>query len=86
MADILIRGMEMPTEKEEARLILITHDGRAVDPHCDEYEVIEVPDHGRCVDADALTKQFLEDNTYFTNEIEYEIKTAPTVIPAEEGE
>jgi hypothetical protein len=40
-------------------------------------------DHGRLIDADALTKQFLEDNTYFTNEIEYEIKTAPTIIPAE---
>ena len=58
MSEILIRGMDMPTEKEEARLILITHDGRAVDPHRDEYEVIEVHDHGRLIDADAIISKF----------------------------
>lgn len=38
--------------------------------------------HGRLIDADALRRQFVDGDTYFTEEIDYEIKTAPTIIPA----
>ena len=83
MADILIRGIELPTAEEEARLILITRTGRAIDMLCEEYEAI--PDHGRLIDADAIRADIdaqrpgrcYEDAWALTV-----IDNAPTIIPA----
>ena len=83
MADILIRGIELPTAEEEARLILITRTGRAIDMLCEEYEAI--PDHGRLIDADALMGRIEHDtplSSTFEKIMRRYIKNAPTVIPA----
>ena len=88
MADILISGIELPTAEEEARLILITRTGRAIDMLCEEYEAI--PDHGRLIDADALKSNIVKklgisDRKYLLpaeNAIWEEINKAPTIIPA----
>ena len=82
MADILIRGIELPTAEEEARLILITRTGRAIDMLREEYEVI--PDHGRLVDADAVLEAVEYDDR--TNLIEIVhirsiLDEVPTIIP-----
>ena len=73
---VLIKGMEMP--KKELILILFP-DGKVA---TEEYEIgakakaVEVPPHGRLIDADALP--YLD--------IEWEdIVNAPTVIETEEG-
>ena len=87
MADILIRGIELPTAEEEARLILITRTGRAIDMLCEEYEAI--PDHGRLIDADAIRTDIdaqrpgrcYEDAWALTV-----IDNAPTIIPANKEE
>ena len=82
MADILIRGIELPTAEEEARLILITRTGRAIDMLCEEYEAI--PDHGRLIDADALLSDVKQNSaSYFADDFAHEwVDVAPTVIPA----
>lgn len=82
MADILIRGIELPTAEEEARLILITRTGRVIDMLCEEYEAI--PNHGRLVDVDAVLEAVEYDDR--TNLIEIVhirsiLDEVPTIIP-----
>ena len=55
MADILIKGIEMPTKGY--RLILIHADG-TVQTTDGETTAISVPPHGRLIDADALVDSF----------------------------
>ena len=50
---------------------------------------VEVPPHGRLIDADALTKQIKRDGIAsdpFVRIVCDYFKDAPTVLPAEEGE
>ena len=72
MADILIRGMEMPEmpermkhEQEEPYVdIRVFASGKAVistgkRPYYKEFDVVHLPKkHGRLIDADALSKEF----------------------------
>ena len=92
MADILIKGIELPTAEEEARLIMITHTGRVIDMRCEEYEVI--PDHGRLIDADAFDErlrlaggmceeELTEDFKDGVQTTLYMLSEQPTVIPAD---
>lgn len=92
MADILIRGMEMP---KSGRILCINifPDGkvtRQLDLSCEQIATaVPLPEgHGRMIDADALKKKrHWTDDFYETEYVEVEdIDTAPTIVPAEGGE
>lgn len=65
---ILIEGMEMPTEEEISKCIIVRHDGEVwivefdnlIDGgyvccyHTNPMRAVPVPPHGRTIDADAL--------------------------------
>ena len=85
---VYIKGMEMPKEKKIT--LTLFPDGRVYENHgerlwgngkdCVPWKAVPVPPHGRLIDADALAK-----NT--TGAIYHsELRAAPTIIPAEEGE
>ena len=100
MSDILIKGMEMPTN--EPLLVKINPDGSVSKLWRDvflEYancKVVPVPPHGRLIDADKFRniKYELPDgqkafNRGFHSGVQYVqrmIMDAPTVIEAEESE
>jgi hypothetical protein len=48
--------------------------------------LIPVHPHGRLIDGDALAERFWDGQCYFTEAIKSKLQTAPTIIPAEEGE
>lgn len=97
MADILIRGMEMP-KGNDAVTIIIFPNGKvslAHDRRFAEYaEAVPVPQHGRLVDAryirDAIIQKWMDkagDSHMYKCGMEdaYEvIRNAPTVIPESE--
>lgn len=93
MGGIYIKGMEMPTD-ERVRVVIYQNGQVFVDHGTwfSEYEAISVPPHGRLIDADALIESFdpsdfwnpdAEDNCFAAVHV---VNTAPTIIPAEEGE
>ncbi len=55
---ILIKGMKMP-QGESCVTVRIWGDGRVIGVHNDSFvkHAIEIPPHGRLIDADALTEQ-----------------------------
>ena len=77
---ILIKGMEMPTEEEISKFIIIRHDGEVWIGEFDSLvdggfvacyptnpmRAVPVPPHGRLIDADALCKTLrsLAENEY----------------------
>ena len=103
---ILIKGMEMPKSCYECRFafdgMCIANRGRKNVGITNSCPLIEVPKHGRLIDADALEELFREviGNISKRDEIKpvlehmvrasamavEMIKDAPTIIPAEEGE
>ncbi len=95
MADILIRGMEIPTNRDVTIRI---------DPNGEVYvygtyptmllRAVTLPEgYGRLIDADALRKEFQEpenwndfaQTVYHITGIWATIDTAPTIVPAEGG-
>ena len=94
MADILIRGMEIPTQDA---LLHIHADGRAVlYPFCvldkvTECEAIELPPHGDLIDRDAVLSedilQYVDTLRKAFGESYVDVlsvfKNAPVVIPAD---
>ena len=98
MADILIRGMEMP---EDCDMIVIYSDGTVrkylsyTKVIIDEAEAVSIPLHGRLIDAryirDAIIQKWMDkagDSHMYKCGMEdaYEvIRNAPTIIPASEG-
>lgn len=107
---ILIKGMEMPKMPESLEHgeavpfieVRIFADGTAVtpkakSPYFTEHEVVEVPPHGRLIDADDFVKRMKEfvrmaesdgfdlGAAWYSAFIRH-IELAPTVIEAEEGE
>lgn len=50
--------------------------------------LVEVPKHGRLIDADALIADIRANSeSYFADDFAHEwVDVAPTIIPAEEGE
>lgn len=96
MADILIKGMEMPSFGNET-IIRIQSGGGILDQygHHLNCEAVPVPPHGRCIDADELYKEALkrsETKDGYYNCLDpviscYTIDHAPTIIPSsKEGE
>ena len=93
MADILIMGMEMP--KNGRITIQIGSDGAIYtvgdckitkEKYEKDYILLEVPDHGRLIDADKLKAYWEPDhNRYFdADNFIHTIECAPAVIPASE--
>jgi len=102
MSGIYIPGMEMPkscvecrfgsiescneTEPLIIRCIVLDNFTHEVDWH-EVCPLIEVPDHGRLIDADALDMNYIhirdDGMKIYTQRA---IDNAPTIIPAEEGE
>lgn len=81
MSDILIHGMEMPINGNET-IIRIQPDGTVLDQYGHHLAItaIPVPPHGRLIDADDLANSI-------TGAIYHsDLREAPTIIPAEEGE
>ena len=92
---ILIKGIDMPKEKDEALLLLILGDGTVAEKiGSDRYEemantkAIQIPTpHGRLIDASELIKSYMKgtktdiDDFYDTIDI---IDNAPTILEAEE--
>ena len=82
---VYIKGMEMPTGDNHITLFLYP-DGKVV--VCGmlgplvHYEAVPVPPHGDLIDRDAIKYDWDEDNQTWG----YDIHSAPTIIPAEEGE
>lgn len=96
---VYIKGMEMPTtglyfvsvdntggEDKTVATVERMLGNRDVRQIVGSFELIPVPPHGRLIDADAVTEQFWDGQAYFTDAIKRKLKTAPTIISAEEGE
>ena len=72
MGDILIKGMEMPTDR--SRWVVIYPDGKVdYSDKTDEWETlkdkaISVPSHGRLIDADALTVKLQRHREYHSDD------------------
>lgn len=83
---ILIKGMEMPTKKHGAVLIIYPS-GKCAFEDGKTYQAVPVPPHGRLIDADALIDagwQLSRDNI-FTGKYEIALlSSVPTIIEAEE--
>ena len=98
---ILIKGMEMPKTEEESKLLILTPDGvtwlTQLGLGNQKFDTIEVPPHGRLIDADELIAKQEEDaeifmgSTNYGDKVRYDeamnavanIVNAPTVIPAD---
>ncbi len=88
---ILIKGIDMPTDEG---IILALYNGKAKQVGTEkEYEAVEVPPHGRLIDADEAVKA-IEDlpdcpngfsDTYDKACIVGVIEEIPTIIGAEEN-
>ena len=98
MADILIKGLKLPEWANELRLI-IHPNGQVLivkQTYWEETEAIEVPDHGRLIDANKLkdTLDYYIREAGWGDEINKAlgwvkdefIDSEPTVIPASEEE
>lgn len=71
MADILIRGMEMPRRREEVFLFAVDSDGKVYGWDSEELprlKAIAIPDHGRLGDLDRLEKRFTPVEAYYPTE------------------
>lgn len=97
MADILIRGMEMPKDKISI-CAFINYDGKVLfadqywEKQNDQWSIfhqttaIELPPHGRLIDADALLKNVKLLNVHYSYREVVESKdiyAMPTIIPAD---
>ena len=100
---ILIKGMEMPTSgtyevsidntngKDKTIMSMFVRGSGGL-ICCGVYEIVPVPPHGRCIDADALKVSiaFAEKTAEWAvpalRAVLMVIDEMPTIIPAEEGE
>ena len=92
----LIKDLKMPPKGEYKATIYVHGDGKAYIDFDDasemsaytglfaQCELVEVPPHGRLIDADALYAEWLDDGEneciYDTNAFLYSISGAPTII------
>ena len=80
MADIVIRGMNMPKTEEDSKLLIlspneITELNGLLGERNPKHNVIELPPHGRLVDVCVLINRYPE--------LAVDFDKAPTVIPAD---
>ena len=87
MAGIYIPNMQMPNKCE---FIYICANGTAfkrvigLTEHQQIAHAIQVPDHGRCVDADKLTTYMLNEHYNYREVVSWkDILNAPTIIEAD---
>lgn len=95
MADILIRGIEMPCNAEGCEVIIrIQPNGEVLDAHKIHIGATAIPlpeEYGRLIDADALIRDKSDEVTLWCGYeyqdhpvvFEEDIKNAPTIVPAE---
>jgi len=84
---ILIKGMELPEDKEIFLRIDEKGEVYVYGSYPTElHKAVPVQPHGRLIDAGALEALFWDGQCYFTENIKYKIKSIETIIPAEEGE
>lgn len=81
---VLIQGLKMP-QGESCVTVRIWGDGRVIGVHNDSLvkHAIELPPHGRLIDADALEKHIKKDWEEYDHWIAVEVENRPTVIEAE---
>jgi hypothetical protein len=93
---IIIKSLSLPTGEDELRLI-VRSNGQVIITHrtwYEETEAVELPPHGRLVDADKMYNSYgLKDYTYIDHncyvaldEFNRMVITAPTILEAEEGQ
>ena len=89
MADILIKGMEMPKNNESIKVFIITSEGVFLmvdEGKGKKLDAVEVPPHGRLIDADALKKHMTDllRHDYVFDEVGCFglVKDAPTLLEA----
>ena len=87
---VLIKGVEMPNKKSGAVLIIYP-DGKCAVEDGSILQAVELPPHGRLIDADALIVDLMDRGveglqTDDWHEIQQAVEDAPTIIEAEEGE
>ena len=85
MSDLLIKGLGLP--KEGCHHTLSIYDDGSVEIGSkNSYRAVELPPHGRLIDADKLREALLsdEDDRFFTIEDIDEVDNAPTVLEATE--
>ena len=75
---ILIKGMKMP---KDGKVVLIDPWGNLI-----ETQAVELPPHGRLIDADAIPFVESEEGCLDDYAYRYDINEMPTIIPAEGGE
>ena len=97
MSDILIKGMEMPVFEHQSLDVRKGSDGKwyMVDTNAETsdgewHEIVLVPPHGRCIDADSKTfptPHRNPSNDYMKgwNACLRSVQQQPTIIPAEES-
>ena len=88
---VYIKGLKLPSAERQGELLILTDDGRCVDMFSGEYEAVELPPHGRLIEEEPIIKYITDGLNsgkfgYDAIEVLAEIKYAPTIIPAEEGE
>ena len=88
---VYIKGLKLPSAERQGELLILTDDGRCVDMFSGEYEAVELPPHGRLIDADKLRAEFPHPNDWRNPELAYahlsgiwaKIDCAETIIGAE---
>lgn len=92
MADILIRGIEMPDNVEGCEVIIrIQPNGEVLNAHKFHIGATAIPlpeGHGRLGDLDALMPDFVKARWEFFSDGDTFLrllKNAPTIVPAEGG-
>ena len=91
---ILIRGIDMPKKGEYKPLFIYDTGEVTMEIRGEEVQVataVPVPPHGRLIDADALEyEEAYLNGHYELGDVEIvtrkDIESAPTIIPAGEGE
>ena len=89
MADILIRGVEMPQGKEVKVVMLL---GKTARCNGKDYQVVELPPHGDLIDASKLIPIYEEmkwSDDYCKECMKgaiWEVEQAPVIVPANKGE
>ena len=77
MSDLIIKDMEKPKCCDECPLYTCMYNYA-------DCPLIEIPTHGRLIDADAFEKHIKEDWNGYDQWIAAEVENRPTVIEAEE--
>lgn len=88
MSGVYIPGLSMPHDENDS--IHILRDGTAVvyrTGSIDFYKAIPVPDHGRCIDADAAVanRNDFMNWCYDLCDLPDYLADCPTILPAEES-